>query len=87
MITRMALAGGCLAFVEGRSGVSALRAESARFWHSGAIAVRPDGLWALDPYHEAVVVEDDPPPPKPETPKPRPRKPRVTPKPNPDGLE
>jgi hypothetical protein len=40
------------------------------------------GDGASDPYHDAIVVEEAPP-----KPAPRPRRPRVTPKPNPDGLE
>jgi hypothetical protein len=43
-----------MAFVSARSPWSPLRAESARFWRAGAIVVREDGLWELDPRHDAV---------------------------------
>ena len=42
-----------MAFVAARSRWSPIRAESAQFWRSGAIA-RDNGLWQLDRTHEAV---------------------------------
>jgi hypothetical protein len=41
--------GDVMAFVAARSRWSPLRAESARFWRSGAVVVRKNSLWELDP--------------------------------------
>jgi hypothetical protein len=43
-----------MAFVSARSRWSPLRAESARYWRRGAVIVRADGLWEIDPRHDAV---------------------------------
>jgi hypothetical protein len=44
-----------LAFVSARTRWSMLSAESAQYWRRGAaVRVREDGLWELDPGHEAV---------------------------------
>jgi hypothetical protein len=41
-------------FVAARSRWSPLRPDSAQYWRAGAIVVRNDGLWELDPRHDAV---------------------------------
>jgi hypothetical protein len=43
-----------MAFVSARSGWSPLRSDSARFWRSGAVIVREDDVWELDPRHDAI---------------------------------
>jgi hypothetical protein len=44
-----------LAFVQARSRWTLLKADSAEHWRRGAaVRVRKDGLWELDPAHEAV---------------------------------
>lgn len=43
-----------IAFVSARSRWSPLQSESARFWRSGAIVMREDGVWELDRTHEVV---------------------------------
>lgn len=41
-------------FVAARSRWSPLRPDSAQYWRAGAIVVREDGVWELNPWHDAV---------------------------------